>query len=57
MQKNPFRFRICDIWRIAVTETVPIEYTDIETVDMAVINFFRDETKKGARQNYIAMHL
>lgn len=37
------RFRIYDIYRIAVPETIPIEYTSVEFIDIASTNLEKEE--------------
>ncbi len=37
------RFRIYDVYRIAVPESIPIEYTDIESIDAASTNLEKEE--------------
>lgn len=37
------RFRIYDVYRIAVPKTIPIEYTDIESIDLADTNLEKEE--------------
>lgn len=37
------RFRIYDVYRIAVPETIPIERTDIKSVDLTSINLEKEE--------------